>query len=669
MTASNIRAGGAYVEINAKLDSLKSGLGKAQTMLRTWGSGLTRIGTSVFAPFAAAGVAGVGSMLALGSTIGDIGGTIDDTAQRTGITTEAISELGYAAELAGADLPTLESGLVKMQRTLAAASEGSKTAQAALADLGLSLGDLSSLSQDDQFAAIAERIAGIDDPAKKTAASMAIFGKAGQKLLPVLNAGSDGIAAMRKEARDLGVSMSQRDATAAADFGDAVENLQRSVKSVGFTLASTLAPILIGTVKHISAVIGGVTNWVKANRGIIIGIAVGVAAFAALGAAIAATGIAITGLSFVFGALISAVNALSSLAAFAFTPLGIGIAVVAAAVAGLGYLFFTATDMGREALGYLVDTVKQLVGEIVDSFGAISTALGAGDITAAWDVVTSYLSLQWTRVIGVMMSAWETLSGFIVEVFDEASTNLAVGFTNAIAGLESAWVSTVGFLGDAWDAVITRITQAWSTAQKYIATGIGYIVAALQGLDPTEVVADIQATYDAQINKAGDGLNQRLGDREKARADRLAGIEANRTDSAGGLRDDRNRRSSARSDATAKAEAQRQAELAAAQKKLADSIARANSLGNGEVAKATEPTTTAIKQQAAQVAANTGRASAADITTTEGLKAVLDLIGGTRRDPVQEEIATNTSDLADTADDQLTVMRAINTKLTVGLPA
>lgn len=653
-SASGIRAGGAFVEITATTASLRKGLDNAAGMLRAWGSSLTSIGTSVFTPFAAAGVAGVGSMIALGQTIGDIGGTIDDTAQRTGLTTEAVSELGYAAEMAGADLPTLESGLVKMQRALAAASDGSKGANDALADLGLSLGDLSSKSQDEQFATIAERIASIEDPAKKTAAAMAIFGKAGQKLLPVLNGGADGIAEMRQQARDLGVSMSQADATAAADFGDTVEDLQRSVKAAGFTLAATLAPAIGGFVKQASQAIGAVSNWIKQNRGLILAVAAGVAGVVALGAGVSALGVA-----FSLGGV--AISAVITLVTTLLSPIGLAVA----AVVGLGVAFVALTDTGRQMFGDMVASVQAFATEAIGAFGAIGAALAAGDIQAAWDVATAYLQLQWERATGAIETVWQTSVGYVLGVWDTATTSLAIGLTNAVAAIETVWTQVTSFLGDAWDMAITRIQNAWRVAVKYISSGVGYLLAKLQNLDPAEVVAEIQSSADQDINQANTGLNQRINQREQARKDRIATIEANRTGANDTLRSDLANRAAVRG---ANGDKQSQ-ELAAAQKRLAEAVQRANALQKDSISKQTAGGAGAARAGIQQAALNSSRASATDVRTSEGLKAVLDLIGGTRRDPIQEEIASNTADAADTADDQLTVMREINSKLTVGLPA
>ena len=57
-------------------------------------------------------------------------------AKRTGFSTEALSELRFAAEQSGADLGTLEKGVKRMQSTLLDAELGLSTAVDALETAG-----------------------------------------------------------------------------------------------------------------------------------------------------------------------------------------------------------------------------------------------------------------------------------------------------------------------------------------------------------------------------------------------------------------------------------------------------------------------------------------------------------------------------------------------------
>ncbi|MCL4733285.1 hypothetical protein KJZ71_05865, partial [Patescibacteria group bacterium] len=168
-----IRAGRAFVELGVS-DKLSAGLKAAQKKLEAFGEGLRSIGTKM----AGIGVAAITALLGTAKAFSDSGDALDKMSARTGVSVEALSELGYAADLSGTDMETLENGLRVMQKTLVEASQGSKGANEALARLGLTVQDLAKLSPDEQFKLLADRISRIQDPAARAAMAMELFGKA-----------------------------------------------------------------------------------------------------------------------------------------------------------------------------------------------------------------------------------------------------------------------------------------------------------------------------------------------------------------------------------------------------------------------------------------------------------------------------------------------------------
>jgi hypothetical protein len=109
-----------------------------------------------------------------------------------------------------------------MQKLLAEAAGGSKSANETLSELGLTVAQLVNLQPDQQFELFAQRISQIQNPAKRTAIALELFGKSGAQLLPLLNTGAGGIRALREQARKLGLTMGTADAQAAEEFGDAL---------------------------------------------------------------------------------------------------------------------------------------------------------------------------------------------------------------------------------------------------------------------------------------------------------------------------------------------------------------------------------------------------------------------------------------------------------------
>lgn len=237
MARNDIKAGSAFVELLLKKKKFLNGLKSAKGQLLGFAKGAAVVGAAITSAAVAAGAVAVRGFLSLGDTL-------DKMSQRTGFSVEALSELKHAAELSGTSLETVEKGVRGMQRGLLDAERGLSTAVDNLDDLGLSLSELKGLSPEQQFELIASRVAGISDPSQRAAVAMKVFGKAGAELLPLLNSGPDGMARMRKEAQDLGLTMSGDAATSAAKLNDMFSTLWATLKQVAVAVGEALAPLL-----------------------------------------------------------------------------------------------------------------------------------------------------------------------------------------------------------------------------------------------------------------------------------------------------------------------------------------------------------------------------------------------------------------------------------------
>jgi hypothetical protein len=167
-------------------------------------------------------------------------------AQQTGMTTEAFTSLAYAADLGGVNSEAFTKSMAKLARTMAdAASNGGASAQA-FRELGVSVanGDGTMRGVDQVLLDVATTFQGMQDGATKTAAAMDLFGKEGQKMIPVLNAGAAGLQAMQAEADALGVTISGGTASAAERFNDALRKLHLATQGIVNTVMAEFTPML-----------------------------------------------------------------------------------------------------------------------------------------------------------------------------------------------------------------------------------------------------------------------------------------------------------------------------------------------------------------------------------------------------------------------------------------
>jgi len=116
----------------------------------------------------------------------DTASKIGDMSEKLGISAEAVQRFGYAADQSGSSIDTVDRAIKAMNVSLA---EGSKSTVAALEAAGLQFKDIRQMSPEDAFIAIGNAVAGIEDPMTRAKVATALFGKAGQELIPTFLSG------------------------------------------------------------------------------------------------------------------------------------------------------------------------------------------------------------------------------------------------------------------------------------------------------------------------------------------------------------------------------------------------------------------------------------------------------------------------------------------------
>ena len=112
----------------------------------------------------------------------DMGGRLNDLADRTGIAVDKVLLLERAFQNSGVGADSLGPIINKMQKAIVDAGDGTSAAAFAFSKLGLSLSAIASLSPEEQLRTIGKAIAGVEDPAMRASLSMEIFGKSGGAL-------------------------------------------------------------------------------------------------------------------------------------------------------------------------------------------------------------------------------------------------------------------------------------------------------------------------------------------------------------------------------------------------------------------------------------------------------------------------------------------------------
>lgn len=505
-TTGAIRAGRAFVEIFGDDSKLQQTFAGVQRRMRAFGRSLTTIGAglvggaqTILAPLTAAAFA-----------FGKAGAALDDASGRTGASVEALSELSFAAEQSGASLSDVEAGLRGMARFTKTAAAGGKSAVATLKALGISAGELDGMSPDQQMARLADGLARIEDPTKRAALAMQVFGKSGTTLLPMFADGAAGLEALRKQARDLGVVMSTEDAKAAAEFDDAMAALWTQAKQIVVTIGSAVAPVFTTAARLLQTLAKSAIDFVKENREVIriaFFAAVGVTVF---GTAMIAAGIACTALATAVGGFAAVLGAIAAAVSFLISPIGL----LTVAVVGLGAGIVHTSGAGAAAIEWLKDAFGALAAESGMAFDAIKAALAGGDFGAAARVLWSTLKMWFTKGKSEILSIWQSIRDPMLKTWFDIQ--------EAIGG---AWIKTVTFIGRKLDEMSGGILKAWNSLVGELAALSLEAEGFLTGDETTKAAADFARQDAANKNAAIDaGTNSKGMAREAAAGQALDGL-------------------------------------------------------------------------------------------------------------------------------------------------
>jgi len=197
------------VEITGNTTKLNKALDKGESRLNKFKGGATKIFGAVKKAATGLAIGGAAALVGFGvaavKNFADVGDQLDKMSKRTGFSVESLGELKFAAEQSGASLETVEKGAKRMASTILDAQMGLSTAVDAFDALGIKADELKGKSPEEQFQIMANALAGVEDASTKAALAQDVFGRAGTELLPLFNAGEKGMAALRDQAKSLGI--------------------------------------------------------------------------------------------------------------------------------------------------------------------------------------------------------------------------------------------------------------------------------------------------------------------------------------------------------------------------------------------------------------------------------------------------------------------------------
>jgi len=192
-------------------------------------------------------------------------GKMVDMSQKFGIPVEKLQVLQHAADLSGTSIEGLAKGMQKLAVNMTGIAGGDTSGKAAetLTALGVSALDATGKLKgiDQMMIDLGDKFAGMEDGAAKTAMAVALFGKAGADLIPMLNLGSAELARLSDEAKNLGLVLDEETAKGLEALGDQWTTIGKTMHGFYTQLAGELLP----TLKFLS---DRIQEWLNSEGGV-----------------------------------------------------------------------------------------------------------------------------------------------------------------------------------------------------------------------------------------------------------------------------------------------------------------------------------------------------------------------------------------------------------------
>ena len=182
---------------------------------------------------------------------------------QTSLSTQTLQEYRYMADLTDTSLETITGSLTKLTKSMASAKDGSKASVEAFDALGVSVTDAEGnlRATNDVFDDAINALGQIQNEAERDALAMQIFGKSAKDLNPLIEAGADKLADLRKEAHDAGYVLSGETLDSMSAVKDGFDRLGLAAESVknqiGAAIGKAVLPYLEKLVGAVQKITGG----------------------------------------------------------------------------------------------------------------------------------------------------------------------------------------------------------------------------------------------------------------------------------------------------------------------------------------------------------------------------------------------------------------------------
>ena len=338
-------------------------------------------------------------------------------ARNTGVSTEELQKMQYAADLIDVPVDTIVGGLTKDDVT----------------------GSFRSIT--DIFYDSIEALGKIDDETQRDITAMELFGKSADQLAGVIDDGGAALRSLGEEAANMGLIIPQDQLDKANEFNDAIDRLKAEATGTFAALGTEIAEMLIPYLPTIQDMITQILEKLKSIDPEQLGLA---AKFLGVTAAISPISSMISGAAQAFSLLSGAIGAIT--------------APIAAVVAGVGVL--------GAAFATLWNTNSEFKEKMTGIWDSVSNAFSG--FTSGIVERLNKMGFEFESFTDIFKALWEGFCNFLAPIFEtvwnmiggilEGALDVLTGVFDIFAGLftgnwEQMWEGIKEIFGGIWKAI------------------------------------------------------------------------------------------------------------------------------------------------------------------------------------------------------------------------
>lgn len=456
---------------NAQFQS--TGFGAALTKVS---EGANKVAQNTAAMSAAAGVA-LGGLVAMTAQASAFADEMLTASQQTGLSTDTLQEMSYAAERVDVPLETIIGAIRKMKGHLDESS-------GVWDKLGVQVRDQTGNYRDieDIFYDTVGALSEIENGTERDTMAMEVFGRSADEMAGILDDGGQKLRALGDEARSIGGIIPEEDLESLGEFNDKLEEMKSKLAVLALQAAVPLAEALMPGLEALANVITSVANAVSHLNPQVVRMGV---VFLGILAAVSPIAKMIANITQGFLGLVQIVPYVKagmlaiqeSFTAFTSNPYTLIILAICAALALLAVAIYEVVDnwdtigpAAEEALGNMGDSISAANDKIIDFASSIKDNVANGFSRAA-DGISTFLG-RVGEVTGIT-KAIEGIGdafGKMAESIGEAISDALSLFDDLINGAKDAGVSVIDAFVSGVKSVIANVEEAFRQLGEAIAS-------------------------------------------------------------------------------------------------------------------------------------------------------------------------------------------------------